>query len=197
MLRTVVVASLLLAAAPAFAGPTTSGGEVAKPSLSLLGHPGWAAPSATDGRSIADLVAAFDATLSAPAGGRLDRARLRSLFVPDGRIAIVARAKPGAPADVVFVSPDQYAALSDHATARQGFFDRVIANGVERFGDMAHVTSAYESRHAVSDRAPFVRGIKSFELLHSGDSWRIVEVLYEREGPGRSIPESWLHDRTL
>ena len=73
----------------------------------------------------------------------------------------------------------------------------MVANGVERFGDIAHVESAYESRHALSDPAPFTRGIKSFELLHTDDEWRIVQVFYEREGADSPIPPAWLHDRTL
>ena len=82
-------------------------------------------------------------------------------------------------------------------TTKRGFFDRVIANGIERFGNMAHVCSAYESRHAISDPKPFVRGIKSFELLHSGNAWRIVQVFYTRELPEDPIPHAWLKDRTL
>ena len=196
LLRPVVAIFLTFATMPALAR-TSHDGNASPPALALSSHPDWPAPSAGDTHSIAELVAAFDATLSAPQGGKLDRVRLRSLFVPDGRIAILARTKPGAPADVIFVTPDQYADLSDRSTTRRGFFDRVIANGVERFGDMAHVYSAYESRYSASDPKAFARGIKSFELLHSGDDWRIVEVFYGREHPGLSIPPAWLHDRTL
>ena len=196
LLRAAVLALLTLATSPALARAGYDGKETT-PALALGSHPNWPAPSVEDVRSIADLIAAFDATLSAPQGGKLDRNRLRSLFLPDGRITILARSKPGAPADVVFVTPDQYADLSDRSTTRRGFFDRVIANGVERFGDMAHVYSAYESRYKASDAKPFARGIKSFELVHSGADWRIVEVFYGREHPGLSIPLAWLHDRTL
>jgi len=36
--------------------------------------------------TIAEIVRAFYSAISAPAGGKLDRDRLRSLFVPEGRI---------------------------------------------------------------------------------------------------------------
>lgn len=198
MIRLILTAAVVVAAGYAFAGTPPGAGvgvRSATPVLALRDHPSWPSPAPDDAASINALVAAFATTLSAPAGGRLDRLRLRSLFLPGGRIVIGVAPRPGRPADVAFVTPDEYADLSDRQTLRVGFFDNVVANGVERFGDMAHVYSTYESRHAVSDPEPFARGIKSFDLIISQGHWRIVQVFYEHERPDAQIPRAWLKNR--
>ena len=92
------------------------------------------------------------------------------------------------------MSPDRYADLSDAATAKAGFFDHLIAAHVQRFGVMANVYVAYESRRNRDDPNPFVRGVKSFELLNSAGRWYITQVSWDRERDGVSIPDALLHD---
>jgi len=65
---------------------------------------------------------------------------------------------------------------------------------VQQFGALANVYAAYESRKNQNDPKPFVRGVKSFELLNSGGRWYITQVAWDIERDGNSIPESYLHD---
>jgi len=144
--------------------------------LDLSSHPDWPKAKQTDVATIEKTVRAFYDAISAPAGGKLDRDRLRSLFLPAGRIVVGRPASSSRAADVRILSPEEYAAISDSQTASKGFFDRNIANQIERFGVMAHVYSTYESRFEQDSAKPVARGIKSFELLNSDNRWYIVQV---------------------
>ena len=157
---------------------------------------GAALPKAdpADVSSIQNIVKAFYSAISAPAGGKLDRDRLHSLFVPSGRIAVGIPPGASRPANIIFLSLDQYADGSDAQTAKAGFFDANPANQIEQFGVMAHVYSTYESRSHLEDPKPMARGIKSFELLRSANRWYIVQVYWDSERPENPLPERYLHD---
>ena len=184
--------ALILSAAQTV--PATSHAAAAPPVHELRSHPDWPKARPNDVRSIRSIVEAFFDAISAPKGGTLDREHLRSLFVPDGRIEIPLAASGPRATDVVFVSPDAYADMSDAATKNDGFFDHLIAMQVERFGVIAHVFASYESRKNPNDPKPFVRGMKSFELLNSGGRWYITQVAWVRERPGNQLPQNYLHD---
>jgi hypothetical protein len=158
--------------------------------------PGWPKANPADVATIEDIVRAFYSAISTPAGGKLDQNRLRSLFVPGGRIVSSVPANSTRAADVRFLSPEEYAAISDAQTVRSGFFDRNPANQIERFGEMAHVYSTFESRSHLDDPKPMARGIKSFELLNSANRWYIIEVYWDWERPDNPIPDRYLHDGT-
>ena len=166
------------------------------PSRALASHPHLEAATG-DVATIDAIVEALAKTISAPAGGVIDNKRLASLFIPGGRIVIGVDPKPGRLADVVLVSPNEYAdsfnrAMKASSGREGGFFDRVVANRVEHFGIMAHVYSSYESRESPSDPKPFRRGIKSIELLKSGERWYIVELYYDFERPGTPISATYM-----
>jgi hypothetical protein len=130
--------------------------------------------------------------ISAAPGTKLDRERLGSLFVPGGRIATARPPKGNTPAQVYIMTPDEYADGSDRFTAKYGFFDHILHNRVEKFGLMAHVYSAYESRNNPGDATPMARGIKSIDLLHSDGKWLLVQVFWDSERPGSPIPQEYL-----
>jgi hypothetical protein len=79
-------------------------------------------------------------------------------------------------------------------------FERMIDNGTmpsfwegeiwretRDFGDVAHVLSAYETRHT---RAGEVvnRGVNSIQLYRRGDRWWISAMIWRREGREFQIP---------
>jgi hypothetical protein len=165
-----------------------------KPTPDLASHPTLPTAVPADVASPVAIVHAFYAVISAPSGGKLDRPRLQSLFLPSGRIAIGLEPESTRPADVLFVTPTQYAVSSDTYTATHGFFDHNLANQVDTFGVMAHVYSTYESRSNPSDPKPMARGIKSFELLNSNHRWYILQVYWDSERPDNPISDRYLHD---
>ena len=159
----------------------------------LASQPEWPKANPADVATVEDIVHAFYSTISAPAGGKLDQSRLRSLFVPGGRIVSSVPANSSRAADVRILSPEEYVAISDAHTVTSGFFDRNPANQVERFGTMAHVYSTFESRSHLEDSKPMARGIKSFELLNSANRWYILEVYWDWERPNNPIADRYLH----
>ncbi|MGH9422341.1 MAG: hypothetical protein ACRD3J_20360, partial [Thermoanaerobaculia bacterium] len=66
---------------------------------------------------------------------------------------------------------------------------------IEQFRDVAHVFSTYESRHALSDDEPFVRGINSFQLVKIGDEWKVLTIFWEEEDAANPIPAQYLPGR--
>jgi hypothetical protein len=104
--------------------------------------------------------------------------------------------RAGRPADVILLTPDEYADRSDAVTVSSGFYDRDIANRIEGFGVMTHVYAAYESSSHLDDAKPMARGIKSFELLHGTNRGYIVQMDWDSERPDNLIPKSYLRPRS-
>lgn len=175
---------ILAPAQPAF----TEDNEIAKQTQSNAP----ASESSDETTAINKAVEDFFQAISAPAGAKLNRERLNSLFVPDGRILTAIPPKGTTPAQVRIMTPDEYADASDRFTAKNGFFDHVLHNRVEKFGLMAHVYSAYESRNDLRDEKPMVRGVKSIDLLHSDGKWLLVQVFWDTERPDSPIPQEYL-----
>ena len=63
---------------------------------------------------------------------------------------------------------------------------------MEAFGNIAHVFSTYESKHAKDDAKPFARGINSMQLLRDGDRWWLVTIFWDSEKPSNPIPSEYL-----
>jgi len=93
-----------------------------------------------------------------------------------GRIVSSVPPSSSRAADVHFLSPEEYAAISDAHTVTSSFFDSNPASQIEKFGVMAHVCSRFESRSDLKTPKPMNRGIKSFELLNSANRWYFIQV---------------------
>ena len=159
----------------------------------LMGQPASSQPAAraADVASMDAIVAALYDVISGQAGQARDWDRMRSLFVPGARlIPSVAGEHGGATARVLDV--DAYVERVRPGFERNGFFEREIARKTESFGNIAHLFSTYESRHAPSDAAPFARGINSIQLLKDGDRWWVVTVFWDAERPGNALPAQYL-----
>jgi hypothetical protein len=143
-------------------------------------------------------VASMDAILralydviSGPAGPR-DWQRFRSLFVPGARL-IPTRHDSTGHITIAVMSPDDYARRAGSAFMNHAFFERQIGQTVETFGAVTHVFSAYASRHAADDAAPFARGINSMQLFNDGTRWYVVTIYWDAERPGTTIPAQYLN----
>jgi hypothetical protein len=183
--------SLLIVAVMGMPASAMQGKDAVIPDLKA--HADWPKARPDDVDTIDHITNAFFAAISAPAGGQLDRQRLRSLFLPSARIELPVPDANGNAADAIFLSPDQYAAMSDAQTAKNGFFDHVVAMQVHQFGSIAQTFVTYESRENPSDKKPFVRGVKAFELFELKGRWYLAMVTWERESPKTPIPDQLLH----
>jgi hypothetical protein len=169
------------------------------PEGSIAEHVGWpAAKNAGDVDSVDHLVAALYNVISGPAGQQRDWDRFRSLFLPDGRLGAIradapaASDQPARKSDIVFRTPEMYVERDDPYFKTHGFFERSIANRVEEFGNLVHVWSTYESRHAADDAKPFTRGVNSIQIVHAQRRYWLASVLWDDERPGLRLPEKYL-----
>jgi hypothetical protein len=147
---------------------------------------------AEDVGSIDAIVKALYAVISGPKGQARDWNRMRSLFLPDGRLIPSRADRETHRADAVVLSIGAYIERSSGRMEAEGFFERGVHDEVQQYGNIAHVWSTYESRHAAEDAQPFARGINSIELLKSGSRYYIVEVLWDAETPGNPLPKAYL-----
>jgi hypothetical protein len=146
---------------------------------------------AADVQNVDGIVAALYDVISGPAGKPRDWDRMRSLFAPEGRL-MAAVARPEGNVMLRAMSVEDYIGRNSKAFATMGFFEREAARTSETFGQIVHVFSTYESRHALEDAKPFQRGINSIQLYHDGKRWWIVNVLWRAEDAGLPLPERYL-----
>ncbi|MCP9494819.1 MAG: hypothetical protein MSG64_10230 [Pyrinomonadaceae bacterium MAG19_C2-C3] len=137
------------------------------------------------------IIAAVYDVISGPIGKKRDWNRMRSLFIPEARmIPIVPRKSGGFGARVGSV--EDYIKGSGNYLETQGFFETEIARTSERFGNIVHVFSTYESRHKAEDAKPFARGINSIQLMYDGKRWWVMTIAWETERPDNPLPAKYL-----
>lgn len=128
---------------------------------------------------------------SGPAGQARDWDRFRSLFVPHARL-IPTGTRPDGTRTIRALTVDEYARNIGPQLERGGFFERELGRKVERYGDVVHLMSAYDSKRTLADPAPFARGVNSFQLWHDGTRWYVVTIYWQAETSENPIPAEWI-----
>jgi hypothetical protein len=185
---------LLLAATTSFSQSSAPSNSSSAPSAappSAQSAPA-AAAKPEDVSSIDAILAATYDVISGPAGKKRDWDRMRSLFYPGARLIPVGKRPNEAEVRARVLSVDDYVERSAPFLEKEGFFEHSIANKVERYGNIAHVFSTYESRHNAADVQPFQRGINSFQLINDGKRWWVMTILWQAETPENAIPQQYL-----
>ena len=149
------------------------------------------AANPADVASIDAIIAAVYDVISGPAGKKRDWQRMRSLFIPGARMIPTGKNREGAIASTV-VDVEGYITRSGNYLETNGFFEKETARRTEQYGHIAHVFSTYEARRKAEDKAPFMRGINSFQLMNDGKRWWVVTIFWEAETPENPIPEKYL-----
>lgn len=173
---------LLLLSAPAFAqqSPEAPPHPVATPVPPA---------KAADVDSIDAIVAALYDVISGPPGQARDWNRMRSLFIPGGRLMPVGGKTKDA-IGIRLLTVNDYVATSGPLLLDKGFQERELARTVEQFGNIAHVFSTYEARIIKDDHT--LRGINSLQLMHDGKRWWIVSLMWQAESPELPLPAKYL-----
>jgi hypothetical protein len=146
-----------------------------------------------DGETMDSIVAAVYDVISGPAGKR-DWDRFRSLFIPGARL-IPTGPRPTGEVGSRVLSVDDYVQRAGALFEKEGFFEHEASRQVEKFGNIAHIFSTYESRHAKDDAKPFQRGINSIQLMNDGKRWWIVTIFWQGEDAKNPIPSMYLRSR--
>lgn len=192
MISRIALACLLLAyaaCAPA-ATPTVEPRPAAgAPSVSQPTSADAARPA--DVASIESIIAALYDVISGPPGQDRDWRRFRSLFT-DGARLIVGAPGPDGRVPARNMTVEEYVNSADSFLKRDGFWEREIARRIERYGNVAHVFSTYESRVKSAESPPFSRGINSIQLVTNGQRWWVVTIFWDFERPGNPIPPEYL-----
>lgn len=146
-----------------------------------------AAPA--DVESIDAIITALYDVISGPVGQARNWNRMRSLFIPGGRL-MPAGLRPGGGIGMRVLTANDYIAVSGPQLERMGFRERELARRTERFGHIAHVFSTYE--YGTETDATVVRGINSIQLLNDGTRWWVVSLFWEAERPDNPLPPEYL-----
>jgi len=149
------------------------------------------AANPADVATMDSIIAAVYDVISGPAGKKRDWDRMRSLFLPGARL-IPTGARPNGAYGSRVVTVDEYIERSSRFFEKEGFYEREAARITEQFGQIAHVFSTYESRHAPEDAKPFQRGINSIQLMNDGKRWWIVTIFWQGEDEKSPLPEKYL-----
>ena len=137
------------------------------------------------------LKALYD-VISGPAGQKRDWNRMRSLFVPGAHLIPTGRG-PDGKARHRMLTVEDYINLSGPQLEANGFFEIEVSREWEQFGNVAHAFSTYESRRTASlDEKPFARGINSIQLFNDGTRWYVVNIFWDSEREGQTIPAKYL-----
>jgi hypothetical protein len=137
------------------------------------------------------IVQALYDVISGPAGAPRNWDRMRSLFHPEARLIPIGRAEDGS-YQISVMNLSDFIGWAKSYIAREGFFERELAHRSESFGQIVHRFSTYDSRHAATETTAFARGINSIQLFNDGNRWWVMNIMWDEERPGLTLPEKYL-----
>jgi hypothetical protein len=149
-----------------------------------------AEPRVEDVSSIDGMVKAYYDVITGPAGQPRQWGRDRSLYIADLRFVAMGVDKQGKPVATIS-SHQEYVDASNPMMVEKGFDEHEIHRVTQRFGNIAHVFSTYETRRAPG--GPLIgRGINSIELFWDGKRWWIANAIWDDERPDNPLPKECL-----
>ena len=92
---------------------------------------------------------------------------------------------------MVSMTPQEYQEQNAPVFRQMGFFEEEIGRTVDRFGNMAHIWSAYQFKTRQDGEAE-QRGVNSIQLVHDQNRWWITNLLWNSETPENPLPEELL-----
>lgn len=148
------------------------------------------APRPEDVSSIDGTMKAFYEVISGPAGQPRQWARDRTLYIPGVWFVAMKEDSKHNPQSLV-MSHQQMVDRFDSELVDKGFFESEIHRRTERFGNIAHILSTYESRNTKS--GPVIdRGVNSIDLFWDGQRWWIAGAIWDEERGDNPIPKELL-----
>jgi len=148
------------------------------------------APRPEDVSSIDGMMKAFYEVISGPAGQPRQWSRDRTLYIPGVWFVAMKEDAKHNPLSLV-MSHQQMVDRFDSGLVDKGFFEGEIHRSTERFGNIVHILSTYESRNTKS--GPVIdRGVNSIELFWDGKRWWIAGAIWDEERDDNPIPKEML-----
>ena len=145
----------------------------------------------TDVESIDAIIKSLYDVISGAAGEKRNWDRMRSLFLPEGKLVATGFTATGEIVKRV-MTVEEYITRNGPVLEKNGFFEKEIYRKQEVYRHIAHCFSTYESRRTATDVDPFVRGINSIQLYFDGKRWWILSVFWQSENKDLLIPKEYL-----
>ncbi|RGP41588.1 hypothetical protein BPTFM16_01895 [Altererythrobacter insulae] len=136
----------------------------------------------SDQPAIQQTIDGIYAVISGPVGEQRDWDKMRSLMTRDARLTPIG-SEGHRSHDI-----DGYIERSEQFLMEQGFFEIETGNRMEIYGNLAQVWSAYEGRTGSADGSVFVTGINSFQLVKTGDGWKVFSILWQAANDELPVP---------
>ncbi|GAB2896755.1 hypothetical protein ACCI51_04995 [Microbulbifer echini] len=112
------------------------------------------------------------------------------LFTPYAKMIRTSVDRQGNPQALVMDIQD-YPENFQQLVQGAAFYEVETHSVIESFGNIAHAFSTYEAWRD-SDKTQFIkRGINSIQLYNDGRSWKIVNMIWDDERPGLTIPPKY------
>lgn len=151
------------------------------------------AANPNDVKTIDAIITSLYDVISGPAGQTRNWNRMRSLFLPEGRLSATGQRPSGEVAKRI-MTVEEYINTSGPILEGNGFFEKELHRSTEVYGHIAHCFSTYESRKTISDPQPFMRGINSIQLFNDGKRWWILSVFWQSETKELPLPKEYLKE---
>ena len=182
-MRHILIFILLSTISVSVFGQTTAPPQVDIPTIA-------ADPKDVD--SIDSIIKAFYEAISGPAGQPRQWGRDKTLYIPG--VKFVSMSEQNGKIAMRVRDHQQFVDSSNAGLVRGGFYETELGRIERRFGNTAHVLSAYEFRTKL--KGPVLgRGVNSIQLVFDGTRWWITHAIWDDERPNNPIPADLLPKR--
>jgi len=128
--------------------------------------------------------------ISAPDGQR-DWDAIRPLFHPRATMVRTGLDETGQPFALV-MSHDEYIANATELLEGVQFKEIELRQEATAFGNVARLASVYQYSYKSETANNSGQGVNFFNLVNAGDSWKIMNMVWDNERPGVSLRDAQL-----
>lgn len=127
-----------------------------------------------------ELMRLFYEVISFEEGGTPDWESMETLFAKHARITRIT------PEAIDYMDLAAFRSMAEELMevgAFTGFHEREIARRADRFGNVMHVASAYETKISPQAVDYIERGVNSLQLIREDERWKIVSLCWDDHAP--------------
>ncbi|NMM47310.1 hypothetical protein [Marinigracilibium pacificum] len=140
--------------------------------------------------SVDSIIETLYSVISGEKGEKRNWEKFKYLFHPEARLIPTIKNDKGL--GVNYLTPQDYINRFGQKLEENGFYEKEIHRVTERFGNIVHLFSTYESYQSKTDNTPFARGINSIQLLYDGTRWWIINIYWQSESSKHPLPDKYL-----
>lgn len=151
-------------------------------------------PDSADVGTIEGIVHAYYDVINGPPGAPRQWRRDSTLYTAQATFVAMSE-RDGKPVATI-QTPEEFRRATNDEFVAKGFYETEIGSRIERFGNVAQVRSAYETRH--TSKGPLLgRGVNYLTLYWDGTRWWITGAVWDDERGKAKLPRSWVgtHER--